>query len=56
MNFILDWLEMSRDKNCGGVMVTVMLCFARSGGTVLNRCLGCLPDIVIMSEVNPLGG
>lgn len=37
-------------------MITVMLCFARSGGTVLNQCLGCLPDVVIMSEVNPLGG
>ena len=36
--------------------ITVMLCFARSGGTLLNRCLGCLPDVTIMSEVNPLGG
>ncbi len=33
-----------------------MICFARSGGTLLNRCLGSLPDVVIMSEVNPLGG
>lgn len=40
----------------GGNMVTVMLCFVRSGGTVLNQCLGCLPDVVILSEVNPLGG
>ena len=37
-------------------MVTIMLCFARSGGTVLNQCLGCLPEVVILSEVNPLGG
>ena len=36
--------------------VTIMLCFTRSGGTVLNQCLGSLPDVVIMSEVNPLGG
>jgi hypothetical protein len=36
--------------------VIVMICFARSGGTVLNRCLGSLPDVVMMSEVNPLGG
>lgn len=36
--------------------VVVMLCFARSGGTVLNQCLGCLPNVVILSEVNPLGG
>lgn len=36
--------------------VIVMICFARSGGTVLNQCLGCLPNVVILSEVNPLGG
>ena len=36
--------------------ITIMLCFTRSGGTVLNQCLGSLPDVVIMSEVNPLGG
>jgi len=36
--------------------VVVMIVFARSGGTVLNQCLGSLPDVVIMSEVNPLGG
>lgn len=36
--------------------ITVMICFARSGGTVLNQCLGSLPNVVILSEVNPLGG
>ncbi|OLT61232.1 hypothetical protein [Moorena bouillonii] len=36
--------------------VTLMICFARSGGTILNQCLGSLPNVVIMSEVNPLGG
>jgi len=33
-----------------------MLCYARSGGTVLNRCIACLPNVVMMSEVNPMGG
>jgi hypothetical protein len=33
-----------------------MTCFARSGGTILNQCLGLLPRALIMSEVNPLGG
>lgn len=33
-----------------------MICFARSGGTILNQCLGSLPNVVILSEVNPLGG
>ena len=37
-------------------MINLMVCFARSGGTLLNRCLGSLPDVVIMSEVNLLGG
>ena len=36
--------------------VILMICFARSGGTILNRCLGSLPNVVMMSEVNPLGG
>lgn len=36
--------------------IVLMICFARSGGTLLNRCLGSLPNVVIMSEVNPLGG
>lgn len=35
--------------------VIVMFCFARSGGTLLNRCLGSLPSTVILSEVNPIG-
>jgi len=33
-----------------------MICFARSGGTILNQCLGSLPNVVMMSEVNPIGG
>lgn len=36
--------------------VRAMICFARSGGTVLNQCIGSLPNVVILSEVNPLGG
>ena len=35
--------------------VGLIVCFARSGGTVLNRCLGSLPKTVVVSEVNPLG-
>ena len=34
--------------------VIVMICFSRSGGTLLNQCLGCLPNTVILSEVSPL--
>lgn len=36
--------------------IIVMICFARSGGSILNQCLGSLPNVVMMSEVNPLGG
>jgi hypothetical protein len=36
--------------------VIVMVSFSRSGGTVLNQCLGSLPNVLILSEVNPLGG
>jgi len=32
-----------------------MLNYARSGGTLLNKCLASLPNVVMLSEVNPLG-
>jgi len=35
--------------------VLLMLCYARSGGTLLNQCLGSLPNTVVLSEVNPMG-
>lgn len=34
----------------------IILCYARSGGTILNKCLSSIPGTVVMSEVNPLGG
>lgn len=34
--------------------VIVMLSFGRSGSTMLNQCLGSLPDTVCLSEVNPI--
>ena len=36
-------------------MAIIMLCYARSGGTLLNKCLGSLSDTIILSEVNPVG-
>jgi hypothetical protein len=36
------------------VTVRVVVSYFRSGGTLLNRCLGALPNVVIMSEVSPL--
>jgi len=36
------------------VPIIVMICFARSGGTILNQCLGSLPNVVLISELNPL--
>ena len=36
--------------------IIVMICFARSGGTVLNQCLGSLPNVIMVSEVSPLAG
>ena len=37
-------------------MAIIMLCYARSGGTLLNKCLGSLPNTIVLSEVNPIGG
>jgi hypothetical protein len=39
-----------------GKDILLAICFARSGGTLLNQCLGNLPDTVVLSEVNPLSG
>ncbi len=35
-------------------MISVMLCYARSGGTLLNRCLGSMSNVLMLSEVNPI--
>lgn len=31
----------------------VFYAFARSGGTLLNRCMGCIPGNLVLSEINP---
>ena len=36
--------------------ISVMFCYARSGGTLLNKCLGSLPGISVVSEVSPICG
>jgi len=33
--------------------IPVFYCFARSGGTLLNQCLGVNPNNLVLSEVNP---
>ena len=37
------------------MQVIVMLCWARSGGTLLNRCLASSRETCVLSEVNPRG-
>lgn len=36
--------------------VRVVVTWSRSGGTMLTRCLGALPDTVVLSEVSPFRG
>lgn len=36
--------------------VRVLHNLARSGGTLMSRCLGCMQDIVLLSEIHPKGG
>ncbi|BAU40426.1 sulfotransferase family protein [Leptolyngbya sp. O-77] len=33
--------------------LAVFYAFARSGGTLVNRCIGCIPGNLVLSEVNP---
>lgn len=35
------------------VKLGIIYAFARSGGTLLNRCLGSIPGNIVLSEVNP---
>ena len=35
--------------------LAVFYSFARSGGTLVNRCLGAIPGNLVLSEVNPHG-
>lgn len=37
-------------------MTTVIYNFARSGGTLLNKCLASMPNVVMLSEVSRFGG
>lgn len=32
--------------------IVVMLSYARSGGTMLNRCMSSIPNVLVLSEVN----
>jgi hypothetical protein len=34
--------------------IVLMINYARSGGTILSKCLGSLEDTIVISEVNPL--
>ncbi|WP_428024389.1 hypothetical protein [Arcobacter sp.] len=36
--------------------LNIMICYARSGGTILNKCLASLKNTIVISEVNPMGG
>jgi len=35
--------------------IVVMTSYGRSGSMLLNRCLGCLSNVVVLSELNPQG-
>lgn len=35
--------------------ISIIYCFPRSGGTLLNQCLLCAPANVVFSEINPAG-
>lgn len=35
--------------------ISIFLSYARSGGTIINRCLGAMENVVILSEINQFG-
>lgn len=42
--------EIVKNKNVKPIVV--MLSYARSGGTLLNRCISSIPGVLVLSEVN----
>jgi hypothetical protein len=36
-------------------VIRVLHNMARSGGTIISKCLGCMNNIVLLSEIHPLG-
>lgn len=44
------------NNNNDGRSIIVLEVFSRSGGTLVNKCIGSLPDTIVISEVNRLGG
>ena len=37
------------------IQLPVLICYSRSGGTLMNRILGSLENVIVLSEVNPWG-
>lgn len=35
------------------IQLPVLICYSRSGGTLMNRILGSLENVIVLSEVNP---
>src|SRR5437867_3010551 len=51
----LDSMRTTETRAFDKLKVAVFYAFARSGGTLINRCLGCIPGNLVLSEVNPHG-
>lgn len=51
-----DWLERRRAGSGPGAQAPVRLLhhFACSGGTILSRCVAALPNVLMLSEIDPL--
>jgi predicted O-linked N-acetylglucosamine transferase (SPINDLY family) len=43
------------DKKNTKPTIRILHHMARSGGTVISKCLGCMEDVILLSEIHPLG-
>ena len=43
------------DSNNTKPGIRILHHMARSGGTIISRCLGCMKDVILLSEIHPLG-
>jgi glycosyltransferase involved in cell wall biosynthesis len=49
---ISDSLEQDNTLE-SSIKIPLIYSFARSGATLINRCLGCIPGNIVLSEINP---
>ena len=49
----LPSLDLGAPNTTEKPMIRILHNMARSGGTIISRCLGCMKDVILLSEIHP---